>query len=115
MHIFITKIISNYYIYKKIKMMTTLKFVNKFILQWFGVRLTKCTEIIQLPYSIHKHSVDENAEDVSDWIDITQTNEWYSIQYFILPLSGWGNDFIYLTSEPKFIRISKIKSFTNEE
>lgn len=33
--------------------------------------------------------------------------QWYSIQLWILPCTGWWNDFIYLNKKPKFIKLSK--------
>lgn len=43
----------------------------------------------------------------------TRSYQWYSIQYWILPYSGWGNEFIYLNKKPKFIKISKKRILTN--
>ena len=35
------------------------------------------------------------------------TYQWYSIQYWVKPLTGWNNDFVYLNGTPKLIRVSK--------
>ena len=84
--------------------MTLLKFVNKFIFQWFCIRLTKCSEkVIENPepscftYSI---TTDGNTKN-------TVTYNWYSIQYWIKPCTGWTDDFVYLNKKPKFLRITK--------
>lgn len=37
----------------------------------------------------------------------TKNYQWYSFQYWILPLSGWGSDFICLNKNPKFLKITK--------
>ena len=94
--------------------MSLLKFINMFILQWFFVRLTKCSEkrVFNFVY--------DNVFNIPhiDW-DITQmslksqseirTYEWYSIQTGILPLTGWGKEFKYLKPLHKFIKITKPK------
>jgi hypothetical protein len=63
--------------------MTPLKMLNYFILQWFFIRLTKCTV--------------QNDEG--------KINSWYSIMYFVLPLSGWGSDFKYIWKR-ELLRVS---------
>lgn len=35
------------------------------------------------------------------------TYQWYSLQLWILPCTGWRGNFIYLNNEPKFIRLTK--------
>ena len=62
--------------------MTRLGLTNRILLQWFFIRLTK-------------HIVDKKY--------------WYSIQYWIVPISGWNTDFIYLNKKPKFLQITKKK------
>ena len=65
--------------------MSFVGFINLFFFQFLFVRLTRIVETT------------ENAKF-----------EYFAIQGFILPLTGWSRDFIYL-SEPKFFTISKPK------
>ncbi len=69
-----------------IRSVSWLGLLNKLLFQWFFVRLTRCQE----------RGVGE-----------TKTYQWYSFQYWILPLTGWKSDFVYLNKKPKFIRVSK--------
>ena len=36
----------------------------------------------------------------------TQTYQWYAIQYWILPMTGWNRKFIYLNKKPGFVKIT---------
>ena len=67
--------------------MTFTKFMNVFILQWFFVRLTK------------HYKKDENG-------DYTLLSAW-SLQYFIIPLTGWWSNFKYLSKKPRFFYLLK--------
>lgn len=90
--------------------MTLLKFVNVSFFQWFFVRLTRCeNKIIKScdPTSFNilpGNKIGMQANNV-----LYDTIYLYSIQYFILPCTGWWNKFIYLNGKPKFIKISKTK------
>lgn len=66
--------------------MTFTKFVNVFILQWFFIRLTK-----------HMKKDDKG--------NYTIIEKW-SFQYWIVPLTGWWSNLIYLSKKPKFLYIS---------
>jgi len=67
------------------KKFTWLGFVNRYFLQFFFVRLTKHIGTIE------------------------NENSYYSIQYFVLPFTGYGNDYIYLNNYPKFLKLTKTK------
>jgi hypothetical protein len=70
--------------------MSKLGIANRFFFQLFFVRLTKHTENTIVNYNL---------------IGITQ---WYSIQYWILPFTGWQTDFIYLGNKsPRYWQITK--------
>lgn len=73
---------SSFYINKRRKFFghTWLGWLNKIILQWFFVRLT---EIV---------TRDKN--------DIEIKSEW-SLDYWIVPTTGWGNDYKFIGGEPK--------------
>lgn len=63
--------------------MTFTKFINKFILQWFFIRLTKHLK------------KDDNG-------NYTIIDRW-SLQYWIKPLTGWNSDYKYIGQGPKFL------------
>ena len=89
--------------------MTKLKMINKFFLQWFFVRLTKCREKKVDDYEILSYDLMPDGSISSRGIGKTVTYQWYSIQYFILPTTGWNSDFIFLTKEANFIQLTKKK------
>jgi len=62
--------------------MTFTKFVNVFVLQWLFIRLTK-----------------QMGKDKQG--NYTVIERW-SLQYWIMPLTGWWGDFKYLNKKPKF-------------
>ena len=64
--------------------MTKLMLINMF-LQLFFIRITKHLE-----------------KDCDGNYTVLKS---ISIQYFIMPLSGWFNNYIYLTKEPRFLYI----------
>jgi len=61
--------------------MTKLKFINKYILQWLFIRLTKC-------------------------IDNESNEYWYSLQYLVVPTTGWTTDFKFVGNR-KLFKITK--------
>lgn len=69
--------------------MNWLKFVNVFIFQWFFIRLTR-------------------IEDKGENEFCFTYYYWYSIQYFIVPLTGWWNEFVWLENQ-KFYQLTKKK------
>ncbi len=75
--------------------MTKLKLTNYF-LQFLFVRLTKCSEKVASNINIRSFDMmsDSNISMCSNG-DVT-TYEWYSLQFFIIPLTGWGKSFEYL-------------------
>ena len=87
--------------------MTKLKAANVFFFQWFFVRLTRCSEEVTQKYTVINFDSRFN-EDV-EGVVIKKEMCWYSIQYWILPLSGWGSNFVYLNKNPKFIKLTKPK------
>ena len=85
--------------------MCFLKIINVFFLQWFFIRLTKCTENKIENYTLHSYDLMPDGNISSRGTGNIKTYSWYSIQYWILPCTGWWNDFIYLNKEPKFIKL----------
>ena len=86
--------------------MTWLGFANRVFFQWFFIRLTKCLENKIEEYKLLSFDLTLNGM-ASRGNGIIKTYEWYSIQYWILPTSGWGTNFQYLNKKPKFIKITR--------
>lgn len=86
--------------------MTKLKFINLF-LQILFVRLTKCSELSfgELNYKSVEMLDDNNISIHSS--GTSYMYEWYSLQYFVVPFTGWKSNFIFIFGAPKFKRITK--------
>jgi hypothetical protein len=93
--------------------MTWLKAINVFILQWFFVRLTRHNEKVITEFILKDISIMPDGLAGMGGAGKVSIHQWYSIQYWILPCSGWGNEFIYLNKRPKFIKYSKKRILTN--
>lgn len=87
--------------------MSWLKIANVFFFQWFFVRLTLCKEIKIENYKLLSYDYMSDGSISSRGEGIKVEYSWYSIQGFILPLTGWWSDFIYLTKKSKFIRLTE--------
>ena len=87
--------------------MTKLKAVNLFFFQWFFVRLTKCTEGRIEEYTLHSLDLMADGSMTSRGTGETKTYQWYSLQFWILPCTGWNNNLIYLNKKPKSIKCTK--------
>lgn len=87
--------------------MTKLKFLNKFILQWFFVRLTRVQEKIACVDKIISYDIMPDGSLSARSIGLTQTFQWYSLQYFVVPTTGWNTDFKYLGERKFFVLTSK--------
>lgn len=86
-----------------------LKLANIFVLQWFFIRLTKCKEERIVNFEFTHLSLNPSGNYGLGGRGKVNKYTWYSIQVFILPLSGWWNDFIYLNKKPKLYKITKEK------
>lgn len=92
---------------KKSKVMTFLNFVNYYFFQWFCIRITrneekrfitgKLVEISLIPGNIYGPTYEAVHNESIKWL---------SVQYWVVPLSGYGKPFSYYGS-PKFLRITK--------
>lgn len=85
-----------------------MKIINFLFLQWFFVRLTKNTLNIINKIEMFECSLTEAGYAVGGVIKEMHIQQWYSIQGFIIPLTGWINSFSYL-NKPFFIRVTKKK------
>ena len=82
-----------------------MKLLNIFIFQWFFVRLTRFEKQKIKNYIFESFDLMGGSRGRVEF----KTYYWYSIQYWIVPCTGWFNDFIYLSNR-RFWRISKIKT-----
>jgi hypothetical protein len=90
--------------------MTWLKIVNVFFLQWFFIRLTKCSEKVVTNISkLLSYDLMPEGNISSRAMGTIETHTWYSIQGFIVPCTGWWNDFKYVSKKPLFWKITKVR------
>ena len=89
--------------------MTKLKAINVFLLQWFFIRLTKCTESVVDAFEAISYDMMPDGSISARGRGKTTIYEWYSIQLWIVPCTGWWSEFIYLSDGPKFSKLTKRK------
>lgn len=94
--------------------MTKLKAINVFLLQWFCIRLTKHKESRIENFKVHSVDLMPNGSISSRGTGETVDYEWYSIQYWIVPLTGWRTDYIFLNKKAKYKRITNKQTINNE-
>ena len=87
--------------------MTLLKAVNVFLLQWFFIRLTICTERRIVEYDLKEVSLMSDGSITTGGTGKVEVWQWYSIQGWVLPITGWWNDFKYMNKKPFFIKCTK--------
>ena len=87
---------------KKIKTscnISWLKLVNKVLFEWFFIRLTKHQEKRIEDFKLSGFDLMSDGNIGSRGVGETKTYQWYSLQYWIIPLTGWKNDFVYLRTK----------------
>jgi len=89
--------------------MTKLKFLNYFILQWFFVRLTKHSERIIDEYDITSYDLINDGSISTRGTGNIKNLQWWSLQGFIIPTTGWNGDFKYLGYGPKYLKLTNKK------
>jgi len=87
--------------------MTWLKAVNMFLLQWFFIRLTRCSEKRIVEYKLTEISLMSDGSMSTGGTGKTESWRWYSIQGWIIPTTGWNNEFKYLNKKPFFVKCTK--------
>lgn len=93
-----------------VKFNSWLEFFNKLFFQFFFIRLTKCQQKRIENYKIKSFDLmSDGSFSPQGVVGESKIYQWYSIQYWVLPLTGWKHDFIFLNKKPKFIRVSKEK------
>lgn len=83
--------------------------LNRCVFQWFFIRLTKHQEIKIGYFESFSYDVSVDGEPFFKGIGDEKTYQWYSLQYWVIPFSGYGKKFRYLNKGPKFLRITKPK------
>lgn len=82
-----------------------MKYVNYFI-QVFFIRLTRCEQRVITEFKLDSISY---RGSVSGEIKNYRDEFWYSIQYWIIPFSGWSGEFKFIgNGKANFVRITKI-------
>jgi hypothetical protein len=90
--------------------MSKLGLANKLFFQWFFIRLTKNIDRQVSNYNLISY-------DILPYGFAARGNgtEWYSIQYWMLPLTGWKCNYIYLGKKsPRYWQITKKKLINND-
>ena len=91
--------------------MKKIEFLNKFMLQFLFIRLTRTEQRIFESITIDSFDIMENGGISSRGRGKAKTYEWYSIQYWIKPFTGWNTPFVFLNEDnkPKFKNVTKKK------
>lgn len=86
--------------------MTWLMLINTF-LQFLFIRLTRHENKIINEFKLTSASMTVGGIGVSGSIEKYKIETYYSIQGYIVPLTGWWSDFIYIGGHPYFYQITK--------
>ena len=86
--------------------MSRLMFINAFFLQWFFIRLTKCQKTVVEEFNLYEISLMPDGSFAPAGTVKRKINQWYSLQYWIIPCTGWSSGFKYLFGKPKFLKLS---------
>lgn len=70
--------------------MTKLEIANKFLFQFFFIRLTRNV------YTEDLHQVHQLINFRFPGYKTPEKYQWYSFQGWIIPFSGWNNDFKFI-------------------
>lgn len=89
--------------------MSPLKAINVFLLQWLFMRLTRHQEKRIENYTPTSYDLMPDGNISSRGKGDVNTYQWYSLQMWILPCTGWWNNFIYLNKKPYFFVLTKPK------
>lgn len=92
--------------------MTKLDFLNRFILQWFCIRLTRVTRRIQVitKATLYEGSmIDSRTAGLGMAFDEYhyEVTKWWAIQAWVVPTTSYVNAFRYL-GKRHFWRISRV-------
>jgi hypothetical protein len=70
-----------------IRSVSWLGLANKLLFQWFFIRLKRCQERRIENYTLHSFNLISDGNISSRGVGETKTYQWYSFQYWILPLT----------------------------
>ncbi len=87
--------------------MTPLKAINVFLLQWFFIRLTSLKERVIEDFQIHSFSVSQHGFVSSRGTGEYKIYQYYVLEFWIVPCTGWWNNFKYLNGDGNFTQITK--------
>ncbi len=90
-----------------------MKLLNLILLQWFFVRLARCTERKIVEFKLREVSIMFDGSISPGGNCKVEIWEWYSLQGWIVPLTGWRNKFVYLNKTPFFIKFTKPQKACN--
>lgn len=82
---------------------------NRIILQWFFIRLAKQQDEVVTEYTMHAVSMMPGGQFSTMGVGKKEKQYWYSIMYWVVPLTGWSTDYIYLnkSKEAEFVNLTK--------
>lgn len=87
--------------------MTKLTLIN-YIVQFLFIRITRCEDKVVTQFNLQSVSLMRDGKYSTIGTPTYTIYWWHSIQYWILPLSGWFNtSFIYLNKTPQFKKLQK--------
>lgn len=81
--------------------------LNYYFLQFFFIRLTRCEQRVITKFDLHSVSI---GGGVSGSPAEYHTEYWWSIQYWIIPFTGWTSPFKCIGKATRYLRITKNKS-----
>lgn len=90
--------------------MTSLYFVNRFILQFACIRLTRHTEHIIDKIDYFECSLIGPGEyGMGGNILASHYEQYYSIQYWVVPFTGWSTEYKHFNTKVKYLRLTSNK------
>lgn len=87
--------------------MSKLEILNKYLLQWCFFRLARCQEKIIEEFKLESVSVMKNNNHSMSGKCNFYILEWFSIMYFVAPLTGWDSNYRFIFGKCKTFRITK--------
>ena len=84
-----------------------LNLLNIVILQWFFIRIVKCDEEVIESYRLMSIDMMMGDNMACRGHGTIVKYQWYSLVYFIVPLTSWGNKFYSLYNEPTYKKLTK--------
>ena len=86
--------------------MTFLGNLNYYLLQFLFIRLTRHQNRVITKFDIYEISITNRGPETGGKIREFHFVQYYSLMYWVVPFTGWGNDYKYL-SKVKYLRLTK--------